>query len=204
VRLRAANGSVAAIGSFPVDTASEKGLLNVLVHPSFAQNRRLLFYYSLAADAGGTNQDRHRVSSVVLATNNTLDMASEQILVRGLLGPANHDGGAMAIGPDGKLYVGVGDSGCNSGLPPVPVYTPTNYNGTCLSSGNGKILRVNLDGTIPSDNPLVGVAQATACGTNCRTDPATVTPRAPRPDVWAWGFRNPWRSWFDPATGNCG
>src|SRR4029079_5474878 len=103
-------------GTFTVDTESEKGLLHVLLHPNFASNRLLIFYYSAADSIGGTDLDRHRVVTVPLGTNDQLDMTQETILVRGLRGPANHDGGAIAIGPDGKLYVGDGDTGCNSGL----------------------------------------------------------------------------------------
>ncbi len=119
----------------------------------------------------------------------------------GLRGPANHDGGALAVGPDGKLYVGVGDSGCNTGAPPEPPRTPDNFFATCLSNANGKILRVNLDdGTAAADNPLASVAPATACGDVCGAAiGAALAP--PRPEIWAWGFRNPWRFWFDPQTG---
>jgi len=198
VRLRAADGTVTAAGSFPVDTASEKGLLGVAVDPAFAVTRRLFFYYSASDAAGGTPLDRHRVVSVLLKADGTLDGASEQVLVSGLRGPANHDGGALAIGPDGRLYVGVGDTGCNSGQPPGPSTPPTNYFGTCLTNGNGKILRVALDGSIPPDNPLAGVAAVTACGDLCGSAPAGTG--APRADLWAWGFRNPWRFTFDPQT----
>jgi glucose/arabinose dehydrogenase len=200
VRLRAADGTVSTAGSFPVDTGSEKGLLGVAVDPAFATTRRLFFYYSAADAAGGTDLDRHRVVSVSLKADGTLDAATEKVLVRGLRGPANHDGGGLAIGPDGLLYVGVGDTGCNSGVPPGG--SITNFFATCLSNGNGKILRVSLDGSIPSDNPLVGVAQATACGSGCGTaiSPGSLAP--PRTDLWAWGFRNPFRLWFDPLTGH--
>jgi len=208
LKLRATGGAVTVAGSFPVDTASEKGLLGVAVDPDFAANRRLFFYYSRSSGAGtdpGTDLDRHRVVSILLKSDGTLDAPTETILVRGLRGPANHDGGALAIGPDGKLYVGVGDTGCNSGLPPEPPVAPSNYFPTCLTEGNGKILRVNLDGTIPADNPLAAVSLATACGTTCGASPFGLPPlpqAAPRRDVWAWGFRNPWRFAFDPVTGS--
>jgi len=200
VKLRATDGTVTTAGTFSVDTGSEKGLLGVAVDPAFATSRRLFFYYSASGAAGGTDLDRHRVVSATLKADGTLDAASEKVLVRGLRGPANHDGGGLAIGPDGLLYVGVGDTGCNSGAPPGG--SISNWFGTCLSNGNGKILRVNLDGSIPVDNPLVGVAQATACGASCGVAISATAPAPPRPDLWAWGFRNPFRLWFDPTTGH--
>ncbi len=197
VKLRAAGGAVAVAGTFPVDTGSEKGLLGVAVDPAFATTRRLFLYYSRATSAGGTDLDRHRVVSVALQPDGTL--GPEQVLVSGLRGPANHDGGGLAIGPDGHLYVGVGDTGCNSGAPPADGAAPTNYFATCLTNGNGKILRVALDGSVPADNPLVATAEVSACAATCGGAPAGTG--APRADLWAWGFRNPWRFAFDPATG---
>ncbi len=199
VRLWTPGAGLSSAGSFPVDTGSEKGLLGVVADPAFETTRRLFFYYSRADAAGGTDLDRHRAVSVLLRADGTLDAGSETVLVSGLRGPRNHDGGGLAIGPDGRLYVGVGDTGCNSGRAPEPPYTPTNYFGTCLSNGNGKILRVGLDGSIPADNPLAAAAEATACGASCGDAPAGLAP--PRRDVWAWGFRNPWRFSFDAQTG---
>jgi glucose/arabinose dehydrogenase len=194
-------GAPRLVGRFPVDDASEKGLLGVVVDPEFARTRRIILYLSLANSAGGTDLDRNRVISVRLGANDAVEPGSERVLVRGLRGPANHDGGGMAIGPDGLLYIGVGDSGCNNGRDPEPPRDPTNYFATCLENGNGKILRVGLDGSIPADNPLVGVERATSCGAICGT-PVLSRPLAPpRRDIWAWGFRNPWRFAFDPVTG---
>lgn len=62
-----------------------------------------------------------------------------------------------------------------------------------------KILRIALDGSIPPDNPLVGVGNVPACGDTCESMPSTVG--APREAIWAWGFRNPFRLWVDPKTG---
>ena len=208
VKVRTTTGTVVDAGSFPVNTASEQGLLGVVVHPSFGvgTNRTLFFYYSLAASAGGTELDRHRVVTIDLKDDNTL--GTEKVILKDLRGPANHDGGGLAIGPDGKLYVGVGDTGCNSGTGPGATTPPANYFGTCLSNANGKVLRINLDGSIPTDNPIAAGASVTACGsgTACtaeRTDPLTLAPStAPRSEIWAWGFRNPWRFWFDPKTSN--
>ena len=192
-------GHARQIGAFPVDTRSEKGLLGVVVDPAFDRTRRLFFYYSRADAAGGTDADRNRVVSVRLGEAGALEPTSEKVLVKDLRGPANHDGGGLAIGPDGLLYVGVGDSGCNSGRRPEPPYEPTNHFATCLSSANGKILRVGLDGRVPEDNPLASIPSATACGASCAARPSGVAP--PRREIWAWGFRNPWRFAFDPQTG---
>jgi len=198
VRIRKTDATVSVAGTFSVDTESEKGLLGVEVHPQFATNSTLFFYYSLSDSSGGTDLDRHHVVSVTLKADNTLDMATLKVLVKDLRGPANHDGGGLSLSQDGtKLFIGVGDTGCNRS--PDPPNPPGNFFPTCLTNGNGKILRVNLDGTIPSDNPLVGVSAVTACGSSCGTAPTgTGTPRT---DIWAWGFRNPWRIWVDPTTG---
>ncbi len=201
LKVRRSDGKIVVAAKFSVDAASEKGLLGVAVDPDFAHTRRLFLYYSRSDESGGTNLDRHRVVSALLKPDDTLDRASEKVLVASLRGPANHDGGGLAIGPDGKLYIGVGDTGCNSNKPPEPRYAPGNYFGTCLSNANGKILRVDLDGTIPDDNPLAHVAAVTACGASCRDAPTPSRTEPPRREIWAWGFRNPWRFWFDPKTG---
>ena len=78
----------------------------------------------------------------------------------GILGPANHNGGGMII-YNNQLYIGVGDTGANA----TP---PQNKFGSCLNQANGKILRINLDGTIPTDNPLYNVTMATACSSTDR------------------------------------
>jgi MYXO-CTERM domain-containing protein len=207
VKLYEANGSYIGIaGTFSVSNLHmEQGLLKVLVHPDFASNRLLIFYYSRS---DGTEVNRNRVVTVPLGTDNQLQMGSMQVLLEGIYGPENHNGGGMSIGPDGNLYIGVGDTGCNN------TGSFDNWSGTCLSNLNGKILRIGLDGSIPSSNPLVGVAAATTCNGFCPTVSGSEHtccngPRptgdgsvsAPRTEIFAWGFRNPWRLWVDPTTG---
>ncbi len=201
----AGGGTLVTAGSFPVDTNSEKGLLGLAVDPNFTTNRKLYFYYSLADGSGGTNANRHRVVWRTLAADSTLD-PGETMILSGLRGPANHDGGGIDIGPDGLLYVGVGDTGNNSNV--APGGSITNYYGACLSDdptnrggANGKVLRVALDGSIPGTNPLVGATNVTQCGSDPASAPDPGRLGAPRTEVFAWGFRNPFRLWVDPLTG---
>jgi MYXO-CTERM domain-containing protein len=175
-----------------VSSTLEQGLLGVVADPSMAN--RFFFYVSNGADAA----DRHRVFRGVLNADNTftIDMTpvigASRNLGGGLQGPANHNGGGMVVYQD-RLYVGVGDTGANA----TP---PTNKYSSCLNRPNGKILRVALDGTIPTDNPLNNVAMVTACDDAGRMGGAWTT-AAPDRRIYAWGFRNPWRFWIDPMSG---
>jgi aldose sugar dehydrogenase len=191
--VRHSDGTFASIAyPFPgtLDTASEKGLLGVVADPSVSQNRAFYFYVS-----NGPTNDKHRVYRAVLgAASDSFSVDALPVIAAsrgvgpGLEGPDNHDGGGLSVS-GGKLYVGVGDTGFNASV-------PKNKTGSCLNKGNGKILRVNLDGTIPSDNPLVGLGAVTAC--DSATGPWTTA--APDPRVFIWGQRNPWRLWVDPRT----
>jgi glucose/arabinose dehydrogenase len=193
IYVRHANGTLAAVTyPFPgtLDANSEKGILGVVADPNVAQNRAFYFYVS-----DGPDGDKHRVYRAVLgAATDTLTtdavpiVAASRGLGPGLEGPANHDGGGLSIS-GGKLYVSVGDTGFNA----VP---PTNKYGSCLNKGNGKVLRLNLDGTIPGDNPLVGVASVTGC--DSQGGPWTTA--VPDRRVFVWGQRNPFRHWVDPTT----
>lgn len=189
--VRSANGTSNAL-AYPfggtLDIGSEKGLLGVASDP--ANPSTFYFYVS-----NGATDDKHRVYRATLNAADGLDVDPTPIIAAsrgvgpGLEGPANHDGGGIWI-HDGQLYVAVGDTGDNAS-------PPTNKYGSCLNKPNGKILRVNLDGTIPSDNPLAGLGSVTACAST-RGVWGTA---APDPRIFAWGFRNPWRIWLDPATG---
>ena len=146
---------------------AEAGLLGITLDPNFANNRHFYVYY--------TPDDflylHNRISRFTYRENATSE-DTEQILLE--LDTLNtyeiHNGGGMRFGPDGKLYVGVGESGLA-------------HNSQALTNLLGKILRLNSDGTIPTDNPFY----ATTTGKN----------RA----IWAYGLRNPWRLDFQPGTG---
>lgn len=118
----------------------ELGLTGIALDPDFDTNGYLYLYYT--TDAGGTTHTR---ISRFTAAGNVVAPGSEVVLVDldDLAGATFHVGGALAFGPDGKLYVGVGDS-------TRPQMAPS------LTTRFGKILRYNPDGTIPADNPLIG------------------------------------------------
>jgi glucose/arabinose dehydrogenase len=168
--------------TLPVCTDAEMGLLGVAIHPDFARNG-VVYLYRSQPGAGGCDTSTGRFNQVVRGTisGGSVDVSSITVLVNGIrTDNANHDGGVLRIGPDQKLYVGVGDSGLgdNQGGPG----SSTNPYAQDLASLNGKILRLNLDGSVPADNPFVATTGA-------------------RGEVWAYGFRNPFRMSFDPATG---
>lgn len=174
---------------------SERGLLGFEPDPHFGANGLVYVYYtrpSAAAPGGCVN----RVSRFRM-TGNTIARSSELVLLDNIGSPAgNHNGGDVAVGNDGFLYVSVGDGGCD----------PRNDSGCAgannaaqdLSLLNGKILRINRTTGAPAPgNPLSGAGTA-VCRTRGNT-PATPTTRCR--EIFAWGLRNPWRFAFDPNTG---
>jgi MYXO-CTERM domain-containing protein len=164
---------------------NEQGLLGVIAHPDFAQNKTIFLYASV-----GDTANRHKVLKATVADSGavTVDLQNP-VIDRGLEGPANHNGGGLIIYKN-QLYVSVGDTGANA----TP---PRNKYASCLNKPNGKILRVELDGQIPADNPLNDLAMVTGC------DNPTGDFRMRPPDkrIYAWGMRNPFRFWVDPTTG---
>ena len=154
-------------------SANEQGLLGIALHPDFAANGFLYLNY--------TNLEGNTVVSRFLAptgTDGRADPGSEKILITIAQPYANHNGGSLAFGPDGYLYIGMGDGG--SGGDPQG-------NGQNLTALLGKILRIDVDGgdpyAIPADNPFADGQSG-------------------RPEIWAYGLRNPWRLSFDRATGD--
>ncbi len=155
-----------------VSTGSEQGLLGLAFHPGYATNGRFVVHYTDVA--GDTRVSEFRVSS----DPDVADPASEVPILAADQPFPNHNGGQVLFGPDGYLYIMLGDGG-SAGDPGGRAQS--------LADLFGSILRVEpLDGggyAVPSDNPFVSTVGA-------------------RPEVWSYGLRNPWRIAFDPATGD--
>ncbi len=152
--------------------ANERGLLGLAFHPDYASNGRFLVHYS--GSNGTTVIAEYRVS----ADPDRADPNSAQVLLTQAQPFRNHNGGMLAFGPDGMLYVALGDGGSAN---------DPQGNGQRLDTLLGKLLRLDVSqpGTylLPPDNPFQGIPNA-------------------RAEIWAYGLRNPWRFSFDRATGD--
>lgn len=152
--------------------ANEQGLLSVAFHPHYPDNG--FFFVNYTNKDGDTVIARYGVSN----DPNVADPNSAKILLTIDQPYANHNGGQIAFGPDGYLYIGMGDGGA-AGDP--------HNNGQTLSTLLGKILRIDVDNGdpygVPQNNPFVANSEA-------------------RPEIWSYGWRNPWRFSFDRATGD--
>lgn len=171
-----------------VDDGGEMGLLGMAFHPSYPAVGRVFLSY--------TNESAGRVSRISVFTpttgGNALDPNSEQILLTVDQPESNHKGGNIAFGPDGFLYIGFGDGGGSNDQ------HGQIGNAQLLTTLLGKMLRIDVGGVsgglnyrIPTDNPFVG---NTLCGAN-----GTGTQNCP--EIYAYGFRNPWRWSFDRQGG---
>ncbi len=150
----------------------ERGLLSMAFHPDYSQNGE--FFVNYTDPSGDTRVVRYRVS----ADPDMADPGSAELIIAIEQPFSNHNGGQLAFGPDGMLYVGMGDGG--SGGDPLG-------HGQDLGTLLGSILRIDIDGgapyAVPADNPYVGNAAA-------------------RDEIWANGLRNPWRFSFDRELGD--
>ena len=157
-----------------IECCNERGLLGLAFHPDYATNGYLYVYYTAPSPLRSVVARFH-----VSADPDVVDAASEQVLLEIPQPYENHKGGQLAFGPDGMLYVSLGDGG-SAGDPENRAQDV----GTLL----GKILRIDVDHAdpglayaVPPDNPFVGTAGA-------------------RGEIWAYGLRNPWRMSFDRLT----
>ena len=159
------------------DSGNEEGLLGLAFHPDYKSNG--FFYVNYTAN----NPNRTVISRFKVSPSNPnqADPASEMILLEFDQPYSNHNGGQLAFGPDGYLYIAVGDGG--SGGDPQG-------NGQNRNTLLGTILRIDVDKSegsknysIPSDNPFVGSSEGF------------------QKEIYAYGLRNPWRLSFDSETG---
>ena len=152
--------------SLTVDSNGERGLLGITFDPNFPTNNFVYVYYTVPGDPA-----HNRVSR--FTANGDVALAGSEFVVvdlDNLGGAGNHNGGAIHFGPDGKLYIAVGENDSPS-------------NSQTLSNRLGKVLRINANGSIPSDNPFFN----TATGANR--------------SIWAMGLRNPFTFAFQPGSG---
>ena len=166
---------LASLASPRLVSGGEQGLLSVAFPPGFTTKHYFYVNYTRIQD-GATVVARYRVS---IGDNNVADPASEEIILTVSQPFANHNGGQLAFGPDGYLYIGMGDGG-SGGDPQNNGQSP----GTLL----GKLLRIDVESgaqpyRVPPDNPFLLSAGYL-------------------PEIWALGLRNPWRFSFDRGTGD--
>jgi glucose/arabinose dehydrogenase len=152
IRLNPATGAKTTLGTVPnvQNTDGEGGLLGLAVSADFANDRWLYIMHTSPSD--------NRIVRIRL-DGDTLNTGTEQILISGILRNKYHDGGRLRFGPDGKLYASTGDA-------------QNGANAQNLNNLNGKVLRLNTDGSVPSDNPFGNY-------------------------VWSYGHRNPQGLAFD-------
>jgi len=159
-----------------ITSGGERGLLGLAFHPRYPADQRLFVDY--------TDRNGNTVVSSFAATPGDpvrVDPASERVIFQQAQPFPNHNGGGLVFGPDGYLYIALGDGG-SAGDP--------QGNGQRLDTALGKILRIDVDApigggayAIPPGNPFASRSGA-------------------RPEIWLYGLRNPWRFSFDRATGD--
>lgn len=173
-----------------VTFAGETGLLGMEFHPDFPTDPRAYLFYSHTDVSAGLVSRLAEYSTS--DGGRTLDPASERILLTIGKPEGNHNGGGIAFGPDGYLYLGIGDGGGGNDQHGAI------GNAQLLTTLLGKMLRIDIaagaggfDYRIPAGNPFAANPPCGANGSgtlNC-------------PEIFAWGFRNPWRWSFDRQTG---
>ncbi len=147
--------------NFNTAITGDRGLIGIAFDPDYANNHFVYFYYT------GSDTLNHLVR--MDATEDIANSPPTQIYQTNVASLELHVGGTIRFGNDGKIYISIGDNGNAN-------------NAQDLSNTFGKILRLNKDGTVPSDNPFVGQS-------------------GKLPEIWAYGLRNPFRFQFDPTSG---
>ncbi len=199
------------VGGVPSD---EQGLLGLAFHPGYATNRQFYIFYSVISTTPGiaSNALHHRLSRFQTSVSNpNLADTNEVILIDQYDQAGNHNGGDLHFGPDGYLYVSLGDEGGGDDswnnsqrinkdffsamlridVDKRPGNLSPNPHPSIITNGSG------ANYLVPNDNPFIGATQFNG---------ANVNPINVRTEFWATGLRNPWRFSFDRATGHlyCG
>ncbi len=173
---------------------NEEGLLSLAFHPQFKTNGKFYIFYSHPSTPKHTILAEWQVSKTDASK---ADPATERVLLSVKKEPQNwnHNGGTILFGPDGYLYLSIGDGGAG--------YDPRDA-AQKLNNLYGKIIRIDVnsktDGLeygIPKDNPFVDVSKQG----ELKADPLDQTADVTRQEIWAYGTRNMWRMSFDRETG---
>lgn len=176
----------------------ERGLLGLAFHPDFDSNGRFFVYYTAPPNPGGPEEGESwnnisRISEFIVTASDpaTANAGSERVILEVDQPQGNHEGGTVAFGPDGYLYISIGDGGASNDVAPghVEDWYEVNAggNGQDIESNLlGDILRIDIDGgspyTIPPDNPFID--------------------HPGLDEIYAYGFRNPFRFSFDMGGSN--
>ncbi|GAB2777252.1 PQQ-dependent sugar dehydrogenase [Salinimicrobium soli] len=176
----------------------ERGLLGLAFHPDFAVNGKFYVYYTAPPNAGGPEEGASwnnisRISEFTVSdpAASQAELSTERIVLDIDQPQGNHEGGTIAFGPDGYLYISIGDGGAADDV--APGHVEDWYEANAGGNGQdieenllGNILRIDVNGalpySIPGDNPFVG--------------------EDPLPEIYAYGFRNPFRFSFDMGGSN--
>jgi len=155
----------------------ERGLLGIALHPKFKSNKKFYVYYSRPS---AQKSNHTGVLAEYEYNGNQINAESGRIILTIEEPDGNHNGGCIQFGKDGYLYVSFGDGGGQGDE------HGTIGNGQDLNTWHGKILRIDINTEtgykVPADNPFIGKKDA-------------------KPEIWAYGFRNPWRFSFDKLSG---
>lgn len=163
----------------------ERGLLGLAFHPDYAKNGKFYVYCSTPVTGRKDVNNEEQVREYTVARNaNVVDKATMRIVLKMDDPDPSHNGGDLKFGPDGYLYISIGDGGGQHDT------HGEIGNGQDLTTLMGKILRIDINQQpygVPTDNPFVGKDN--------------VNGKPVRPEIYAYGFRNPWRISFDRQTG---
>ena len=173
------------ISSIADSSFSESGLLGMAFHPGWPNTPEVFLSYTRTGSGQGNPLTSYVSRFLSMNGGMTLDPTTEQVILTVSQDNSNHNGGDLAFGQDGFLYMSFGDGG-GAGDPNNNAQTTTNLLGT--------IVRVDVDGgtpyAIPPTNPFSGNGM---CANGSGADDC--------PEIFAWGLRNPWRMGFDSSTG---